>query len=55
MMYIAFIAVMLGAAGVIGGIEAGNNMGTVAAAATYIGGVAYMAAGIRKGRHDDRD
>lgn len=43
MAYIAFIAILFGAAGVAGGIEAESNVGTIAAAFIHIGGIIAMA------------
>lgn len=42
MAYISFIAVLFGAAGVVGGIESGNTAGTIAAALIHIGGIIAM-------------
>ncbi len=48
MAYIAFIAILFGAAGIAGGIEAENTAGTIAAAAIHIGGIIAMYAAARK-------
>ncbi|MCM1233494.1 MAG: hypothetical protein NC489_25545 [Ruminococcus flavefaciens] len=55
MAYMAFIAVLCGAAGVAGGIEKGNPAGTVAAAAVHIGGIIAMAAAARREAAGDGD
>ena len=44
----SFIAILVGAAGVVGGIEKGNMVGTIAAAVIHIGGIVGMAIAIRK-------
>ena len=53
MAYISFIAVLFGAAGVAGGIEAGSMAGIVDAAAIYIGGIIAMALAKRKEKAED--
>lgn len=52
MAYIAFIAILFGAAGVVGGIEAESTVGTVAAALIHISGIIAMA--VAKRAEDDR-
>lgn len=52
---IAFIAILIGAAGVAGGIETGSMMGTIAAAVMHIGGIVGMAIAIRKEGDDGKD
>ena len=53
MAYISFIAILFGAAGVVGGIETENMTGTVAAAAIHIGGIIAMALAKRKEEAED--
>lgn len=54
MTYISFIAVLFGAAGIVGGIESGNTAGTIAAAAIHIGGIIAMEIAVRKeGQEED--
>lgn len=53
MAYIAFIAILIGAAGVAGGIEAESTVGTVDAALIYIGGVIAMALAIWKEKAEE--
>ena len=54
MAYISFIAILFGAAGVVGGIEAGNQIGALAAALIHIGGVIAMEIAVRKeGQEED--
>ncbi len=54
MAYISFIAILFGAAGVVGGIEAGNQIGAMAAALIHIGGVIAMEIAVRKeGQEED--
>lgn len=48
MAYISFIAVLFGAAGVVGGIETGNRVGTIVAALIHIGGVIAMELAVHK-------
>ena len=48
MAYISFIAILFGAAGVVGGIETENMAGTVAAAVIHIGGIIAMAVAKQK-------
>lgn len=57
MMYIVFIAAILVAAGVTGGIEAVNTVGIAVAAVIHIGRMVCMAAMImkRRGRRDGKD
>lgn len=55
MAYIAFIAVLFGAAGTVGGIETGNIAGTIAAAAFHAGGIIAMAMAGRKERGQPED
>lgn len=45
---ISFIAILFGAAGVVGGIEKSNMVGTIAAAAIHIVGIVGMAIAKRK-------
>lgn len=53
---ISFIAVLIGAAGVVGGIEKGSMVGTIAAAFIHIGGIVGMAIAKRKeGETADED
>lgn len=52
MAYIAFIAVLFGAAGVVGGIERGSTAGSIAAAVIHIGGIIGMAAAVRREEQD---
>lgn len=53
MAYISFIAVLFGAAGVVGGIEAGNQIGTIVAALIHIGGVIAMELAVRREKEED--
>ena len=53
MAYISFIAILFGAAGVVGGIEVGNMTGTVAAAVIHIGGIIAMAVAKQKEEAED--
>lgn len=52
MAYIAFIAVLSGAAGVVGGIERGSTAGSIAAAVIHIGGIIGMAVSVRREEQD---
>ena len=52
MAYIAFIAILFGAAGIAGGIEAENTAGTIAAAVIHIGGIIAMYAAARNERKE---
>ena len=53
MAYISFIAILFGAAGVVGGIETENMTGTVAAAAIHIGGIIAMVLAKRREEAED--
>ncbi len=53
MAYISFIAILFGAAGVVGGIESENMTGTVAAVVIHIGGIITMAVAKRKEEAED--
>lgn len=56
MTYISFIAVLFGAAGIVGGIESGNTAGTVVAAAIHIGGIIAMEIAVRReGQEEEED
>lgn len=56
MAYISFMAILIGAAGIVGGIEKGNMAGTIVAAAIHIGGIVGMAIAKRKeGDETDED
>ena len=56
MAYISFMAILIGAAGIVGGIEKGNMAGTIAAAAIHIGGIVGMAIAKKmKGDETDED
>ncbi len=55
MTYISFIAVLFGAAGIVGGIESGNTAGTIAAAVIHIGGIIAMEIAVRKERQEEED
>lgn len=55
MEYISFIAVLFGAAGVVGGIEAENLSGIIAAAVIHVGGIIAMAVAVRKEEPEEED
>lgn len=55
MAYISFIAVLFGAAGVVGGIESGNIAGTIAAAVIHIGGIIALEIAARKEEPEEED
>lgn len=55
MAYIAFIAILFGAAGIAGGIEAENTAGTIAAALIHTGGIAAMAVAVRREETEEED
>ena len=56
MTYISFIAVLFGAAGIVGGIESGNTAGTIAAAVIHIGGIIAMEIAVRReGQEEEED
>ncbi|MCH5261628.1 MAG: hypothetical protein J1F42_01820 [Lachnospiraceae bacterium] len=56
MAYTSFIAILIGAAGVAGGIETGSMVGTIAAAVIHIGGIVGMDIAKRKeGDETDED
>lgn len=55
MAYISFIAVLFGAAGVVGGIESGNIAGTIAAAVIHIGGIIALEIAVRKEEPEEED
>lgn len=53
---ISFIAVLIGAAGVAGGIELGSTAGLIASAVIHLGGIVGMTMAIRKeGDETDED
>lgn len=52
---ISFIAILFGAAGVVGGIEAGDIAGTIAAAAVHIGGIIAMEIAVRREEPEEED
>ena len=53
---ISFIAILIGAAGVAGGIETGSMAGVIAAAVLHFGGIVGMTMAIRKeGDETDED
>lgn len=55
MAYISFIAVLFGAAGIVGGIESGNTAGTIAAAVIHIGGIIAMEIAVRREAPEEED
>lgn len=55
MAYISFIAVLFGAAGVVGGIESGNTGGTIAAAVIHIGGIIAMEVAVHREAPEEED
>lgn len=55
MAYISFIAVLFGAAGIVGGIESGNTAGTIAAAVIHIGGIIAMEIAVRREEPEEED
>ena len=52
MAYIAFMAILLGASGVVGGVEAGSTARAIAAAVVHIAGIFALAAA-KKDEPDD--
>ena len=52
---IAFIAILIGAAGIDGGLGTENMVGTIVAAVIHIGGIVGMAMAIRKEGDDETD
>lgn len=52
---ISFIAILIGAAGIDGGLGTGNMVGTIVAAVIHIGGIVGMAIAVRKEGDDKTD